>query len=145
MVLGSDCINISARYKVVWQTGRISNPSEKAIRIGAPIGGSMTWTLVADSFGAFAVRPCLLDLQFHVAIASKRSTFLAVPRGRNLNQGRFGFQSHADMGVNLGPKALSDRCIMWNLGKLQVITAGSTLPHSQSGKYAFWTQAPFVC
>jgi hypothetical protein len=31
--------------------------------------------------GAFAVRPCLLDLQFDVTLASKRITFPAVPRG----------------------------------------------------------------
>jgi hypothetical protein len=56
--------------------------------------------------GAFVICPSLLDLQFKEAIASKRSTFPAVPRRRNLNQRRLGFESLADMRVDLGPEAL---------------------------------------
>jgi hypothetical protein len=33
---------------------------------------------------------------------------------------------------------------MWNLGKPQVFSAGSSLPHSHSGKYPVRIQAAFV-
>ena len=53
-------------------------------------------------------------LQFDVAVVSQRSNFPTIPRRRNLNQSRFGFQIFADMRVNLFPETLPIRGIMWN-------------------------------
>src|ERR1700693_2842125 len=61
------------------------------------LGHLVARLLERRQLGAFAVRPCLLDLQFDIVIASKRGTFPAVPRRRNVNLRRLGFESLALM------------------------------------------------
>ena len=90
------------------------------------LGHLVARLLERRQLGAFVICPCLLDLQFKVAIASKRSTFPAVPRRRNLNQGRFVFESLADVGVNLGSEALRIGArILTNVAEKQLIESGS--------------------
>src|SRR5580704_9247903 len=88
------------RVRTMYPASRIGTNLEDVSALASVrhdgLGHLVARLLERRQLGAFAVRPRLLDLQFDVVIAPKRGTFPAVPRRRNLNQSRLGFESLAD-------------------------------------------------
>src|SRR5580692_8323108 len=62
--------------------------------------------LVRGKLGACAVCLWFLDLQFDVPIPSQGSVFAGIPRRRNLDELRLGFQSLLHGSVDLGPETV---------------------------------------
>src|SRR5580658_4710005 len=66
----------------------------------------VAWLLVRGELGCCAVRLRFLDLQLHILIPSQGSAVAGIPRRRNLDELRLGFQSLSHGSVDLGPETV---------------------------------------
>src|SRR5208282_5906964 len=82
--------------------------------------------LVSWQLGACAVCLRLLDLQLHILIPSQGSTLAGIPRRRNLDELRLGFQSLFHASVNLGSKTVGRSAgILTHVGEKKLVESGS--------------------
>src|SRR5208282_3576277 len=66
----------------------------------------LAWLLVSRQLACCAVCLRFLDLQLHILIPSQGSALAGIPRRRNLDQLRLGFQSLFHVSVDLGSETV---------------------------------------
>jgi hypothetical protein len=74
----------------------------------------VAWFLVRGELATCTICFRLFDLQFDILIPPQGSAFAGIPRRRNLDELRFGFQSLSHGSLDLGPGNSRAKCIMWN-------------------------------
>src|ERR1700678_3806315 len=90
------------------------------------LGHLVTGFLNGWELAACAVRLGFLDLQLDIMIPSQGSTLAGIPRRRNLDELRFGFQSLFHGSVNLGPETVGRSAgILTHVGEKQLVESGS--------------------
>src|SRR5271166_4535751 len=78
----------------------------------------VAWLLGSRQLGACTVCFRLLDLQLHILIPSQGSALAGIPRRRNLDYLRLGFQSLFHGSVSLGPKTVGRSALCGIKGQL---------------------------
>src|SRR5271166_676981 len=86
----------------------------------------VAWLLGSRQLGACTVCFRLLDLQLQILIPSQGSALAGIPRRRNLDELRLGFQSLFHASVNLGSKTVGRSAgILTHVGEKKLVESGS--------------------